>query len=139
MGIVMRDWLLDITLKRVALLGAALSYLIIALLSLLPAAYRLSISFASDKLEHTLAYLLLGVLSVLAMRQTIDARRLALGIVVYAAVLELGQALIPSRVPSFGDFVWSAAGAIVGVSLAALAVNRVARQLSRAETARVES
>ena len=80
----------------------------------------------SDKLEHALAYLLLGAVSVLAMRQIISPHRLALALVAYAGVLEFGQLLIPSRVFSVEDFLASAAGAIVGVSIAALAVRRLA-------------
>ena len=122
----MINWLSDIGLKLAVLLGAGLGYVAVALLSWLPAAYRPHTVLVSDKLEHALAYLLLGAVSVLATRQIISPHRLALALVAYAGVLEFGQLLIPSRVFSVEDFLASAAGAIVGVSIAALAVRRLA-------------
>jgi len=124
----MIDWLSDIRFRLAALFVAGLGYLAVALLSWMPAAYRPNIVIVSDKLEHALAYLLLGAVSVLATRQTISPHRLALALVAYAGVLELGQLLVPSRVFSVEDFMASAAGAIVGVSIAALAVRRLARR-----------
>ncbi len=122
----MKVWLSDKNVKLAALFGAGVGYFSIALLSLMPAAYRPDIEGVSDKFEHGLAYLLLGVLSALAMRQNIDAHRLTLAIVAYAGILELSQLLLPSRVASFGDFVASTVGAIVGVSLVALLIRRSA-------------
>jgi VanZ family protein len=122
----MKDWLSNKNLKRTALFGAGVGYFVIALLSLMPAAYRPDIGSVSDKFEHALAYLLLGALSALAMRRTAPA--LALAIVAYGGALELSQLLIPSRVPSFGDFVAGALGAIVGVSIVVLLVRRLATQ-----------
>jgi VanZ family protein len=113
-------------IKLVALFCAGLGYVAVALLSWMPAAYRPDIGGVSDKLEHALAYLLLGALSAIAMRQTVNAHRLALAIIAYAGVLELGQLLIPDRVASVADFLTSAGGAIVGVSIVALVVRRVA-------------
>jgi len=116
----MNNWLSDKRLKLAALSVAGLGYVAVALLSWLPAAYRPHIVVVSDKLEHALAYLLLGALTAIAARRTLNASWLALAIVAYAGVLELGQLLIPSRVASVGDFVASAAGAIVGVLIASL-------------------
>jgi VanZ family protein len=115
-------------LKHVILFGAGLGYLAVALVSWLPAAYRPHIVVVSDKFEHALAYLLLGALTAIAARQTLNAYRLALAIVAYAGLLELGQLLIPSRVSSVEDFVASAAGAIMGVLITTLALRRLARQ-----------
>ncbi len=67
----MIDWFSDIRLKAAALFSAGLGYLAVALLSWMPAAYRPHIFVGSDKLEHAMAYLLLGALSALAMRQYI--------------------------------------------------------------------
>ncbi len=122
----MIDWLSDIRVRAAVLFSAGLGYLAVALLSWMPAAYRPHIFVVSDKLEHALAYLLLGAVSVLATRQIISPHRLALALVAYAGVLEFGQLLSPSRVFSVEDFMASAAGAIVGVSIAALAVRRLA-------------
>ena len=122
----MNDWLSDKRLKLAALSVAGLGYVAVALLSWLPAAYRPHIVVVSDKLEHALAYLLLGALTAIAARRTLNARRLALAIVAYAGVLELGQLLIPSRVVSVEDFLASAVGAIVGVSITTLGVRWLA-------------
>ena len=112
--------------RRAALFGAGLAYLSVALLSFLPTAYRPHLFGVSDKLEHAFAYLLLGALTAMAARRTLNARRLALAIVAYAGVLELGQLLIPSRVVSVEDFLASAVGAIVGVSITTLGVRWLA-------------
>ena len=122
----MKVWLSHRNLKLAALFGASLGYCAVALLSLMPAAYRPHIIVVSDKLEHALAYLLLGALSALAMRQPRRVHRLALAIVAYAGILELSQLLLPSRVASFEDFAASAGGAIVGVSIGALLIRRSA-------------
>ena len=123
----MKVWLSDRNLKLAALFGASSGYCAVALLSLMPAAYRPHIIVMSDKLEHALAYLLLGALSALAMRQPRrHVHRLALAIVAYAGILELSQLLLPSRVASFEDFAASAGGAIVGVSIGALLIRRSA-------------
>jgi VanZ family protein len=67
----MYDWLSGIRLKLAVLFGTGLGYVAVALLSWLPAAYRPHLVVVSDKLEHAMAYLLLGALSALAMRQYI--------------------------------------------------------------------
>ena len=68
-GYHMRDLLADIRLKLIALIGAALGFLAVALLSWMPAAYRPDIGGVSDKIEHALAYLVLGALTTIALRQ----------------------------------------------------------------------
>ncbi len=124
----MNDWLSDMRLKRAALFGAGLGYLAVALLSWVPGDYRPHTVILSDKLEHALAYLLLGALTVIAAQPTRNAHRLALAIVAYAGALELGQLLIPNRVGSVWDFLASATGAILGVSITALALRWLVRQ-----------
>jgi VanZ family protein len=131
----MRHWFSDINVKPIAFIGAALAYFAVALASWLPAAYRPDIVLLSDKFEHALAYLLLGVLSVIATRQIVHPRWIGLALVAYAGVLELGQLLVPGRVASAADFLASAAGAIVGVWLTTLAV----RRLNPGKVARVET
>jgi VanZ family protein len=135
----MRHWFSDINVKLVTFLGAALGYFAVALLSWMPAAYRPNIVIVSDKLEHALAYLLLGALSVIATRQIVNPRWIGLAIVAYAGVLESGQLLIPGRVASVADFVASAAGAIVGVWLITLALRPLPRRADPGETERAET
>ena len=120
----MRDWLSDIRVKLTALLGAGVCCLAIALLSWLPAAYRPDIGGVSDKFEHALAYMLLGALTTIAIRETFSSNQFLILIVAYAAVLELGQALLPSRVASFEDFMASAVGAVLGVLISLLLIKR---------------
>ena len=122
----MRHLLAKIRLKLIAPISAALGFLAVAFLSWMPAAYRPDIGGVSDKIEHALAYLVLGALTTIALRQTFKPTWIAFAIVAYAGVLELGQALVPSRVTSFEDFVASAVGAIVGVSIVALLIRRSA-------------
>jgi len=110
-------------IKLAVLFGTGMGYAALALLSWLPAAHRPHISVMSDKLEHAFAYLLLGALTAIAVREALKANRLALAIVAYAGILELGQLLIPDRVASVADFFASAAGATVGVSIVALTVS----------------
>ena len=135
----MNDWLSEMRLKRAALFGAGLGYLAVTILSWAPRDYRFHTVVVSDKLEHTLAYLLLGGLTVLAAQQTLKVYRLALAIVAFAGVLELGQHFIPDRVASVWDFLASATGAILGVSITALALRWLARQLDSADTERLEA
>ena len=109
-------------IKLIAIFCAGLGFVALTLLSWwMPAAYRPDFGGMSDKLEHAFAYLLLGALTAIAARHALKAYWLALAIVAYAGILELGQLLIPGRVVSVADFLASAAGAIVGVSIVALA------------------
>lgn len=107
-------------LKHAALFGTGLGYLAVTFLSWVPGDYRPQIVGLSDKLEHVLAYLLLGALTTIAARQTVKAHWLALAIVAYGGVLELGQLLIPNRVPSVWDFLANATGVILGVLITTL-------------------
>lgn len=125
----MKDWLANPRLKRAAQLGLGFLAAAIALLSLVHADYRPDIGVLSGKLEHASAYFMLGALTVIAARQTQKINRLALAIVAYAGILELGQVLIPSRIASIEDFVASAVGAILGVLITASAVRQLARRV----------
>ena len=99
-----------------------LGYLALAVASLVPGQYRPSSVILPDTVEHALAYLLVGGLSVLATRITDVARAawIASAIAAYAGVLELCQALLPGRVASVEDFIASAIGGVIGISLATL-------------------
>ncbi len=117
----------DIWLKRGALIGACFGYFAVAVLSLVPGEYRPHLLGMSDKLEHALAYIALGTLTVIATRHRLNAYLISLGITAYAGMFELGQLFIPGRIASFDDFAASAAGAIIGTSLTVLALRRPAR------------
>lgn len=135
----MRDWFSDKRLKLAALSGAGLGYLAVASLSWLPAAYRPDSIVVSDKFVHMFAYMLLGALSVIATRQIVDTRGIALAVVAYAGLLEFGQLLIPSRAASAADFIASATGAIMGVWLTTLVLRWLARRLNLSKTGRVKT
>jgi VanZ family protein len=114
-------------LKYGALIGAWCGCLAVAILSLVPGEYRPHVPGLSHKIEHVLAYLVLGALTAVAARHRLNPYLLTLGLVAYAGVLELGQLFIPNRDASLEDFAASAAGAIIGISLTALALRLLAR------------
>lgn len=114
-------------MKLAARLGVGLLAVAVALLSLLPRDYRLHTGVLSGKLEHALAYLLLGAVMTIAARRRHKPHRVALALVAYAGVLELGQLIISSREATIGGFVASAGGAILGVSITTVAFSRFAR------------
>ena len=118
---------MDIWLKRGARIGACFGYFAVAVLSLVPGEYRPHVLGSSDKLEHLLAYIALGALTVVAVRHRLNAHLTTLAIIAYAGVFELGQLFIPGRIAALDDFVASAAGAIIGTSLTVLALRRSAR------------
>jgi VanZ family protein len=97
-------------------------YVALGIASIVPGQYRPSTVILPDTVEHALAYLLIGGLSVLAARSATLTRAvwLASAITAYAGVLELCQALLPGRVASIEDFLASAIGGVIGISLATL-------------------
>ena len=123
----MRSSLFDTLLKHVALFGAGCGYLIVALCSLVPGEYRPHIDGWSGKEEHALAYLVLGLLTVIAARQTVTVHRLCMIIVAYAGILKLCQLFVSDRHAAVRDFMASALGAIMGVMLTTFAMRRLAR------------
>ncbi len=83
-----------------------------------------------DKLEHFVAYAGLGFLlvwSMLAVWSRLRPRWAFAIAVVYGAVDELLQGLVPTRVPDVWDLLADAMGALIGVALAVLMV-RVVRK-----------
>lgn len=132
----MRYWLLDNHVKFASLFCAVVGYFAVAMVSLMPAAYRPDVGIFSDKLEHALAYLLLALLSLIATRQIISPRWVGLALLAYAAILEFGQLLTPDRTASVTDFAASAAGAITGIWIMTLIVGRLERQRNLIDAAR---
>jgi VanZ family protein len=123
----MRSSFSDTLLKRGTLFVAGCGYLIVALCSLVPGEYRPHIDGLTGKEEHTLAYLVLGVLTVIAARQTMNAYRLCVIIVAYAGILEFLQLFASGRHAAVGDFLASSLGGILGIMLTSFAVRRVAQ------------
>ena len=123
----MKSSISETLLRRGALFVAGCGYVIIALCSLVPGEYRPHIDGLSGKAEHALAYLALGVLTVIAARQTVNVVRLCMIIVAYAGILEFLQLFASGRHAAVGDFMASSLGGITGVTLATFAVRRLAR------------
>ena len=99
-------------------LATASCYVAVAVLAAVPAQLRPHVPAASDKIEHILAFLVLGALTTIAGTRRMSARRLVGVLVAYAVILELGQMFIPGRDASVMDMAASSAGAILGVTLA---------------------
>lgn len=123
----MKSWINGMWRQRVLLSVTAFCYLGIAVLSSVPGSLRPNIAGLSDKIEHVVAFLLLGILTVLVSPRTVSPFRLGIAIIGYAAVLEGSQIFIPSRVASLVDLGASATGAALGVLLTTLALRLCAR------------
>jgi VanZ family protein len=123
----MRSSFSDSLLRRGTLVVAGCGYLVIALCSLVPGEYRPHIDGWSGKEEHALAYLVLGVLTVIAARRTVNVVRLCLIIVAYAGILEFLQLFASGRHAAVGDFLASSFGGIMGIAVATVALRRAAR------------
>lgn len=116
----MRGWFTVLAKERMVQLAAAGCYVAIAVLSSVPGNLRPHVPGFSDKLEHLVAFLALGVVTTLVAPRSVSWGWLLAVVVAYAAVLELGQSFIPGRVASLADLTVSAAGALLGVTLAFL-------------------
>ena len=93
-------------------LGAAL-LLAVAILSLMP----LPDAGVGDKISHVVTYIALaGYFSVLA-RQARALYRVAVGIMVYGALIEIAQGLTGYRNAEWGDLLANGVGTAVGVTL----------------------
>jgi VanZ family protein len=113
--------------KRGALFVAGGGYLVVALCSLVASGYRPHIEGFSGKEEHALAYFALGILTVIAARQTVNAYRLCVIIVAYAGILEFLQIFASGRHAAIGDFMASSFGGIMGITLMTFGLRRFAR------------
>jgi VanZ family protein len=81
--------------------------------------------------EHFLAYALSAILAAAAVR-TVTSPLVAICFVMLAAVLELGQNLVPGRSPALADFFASTAGALTGIAI--WLVIRLAKRRSRSSS-----
>ena len=114
----MPGWSAAFSKERFVQLAIVSCYATIALLSSVPGGLRPHVPGFSDKLEHLVAFFLLGAVTVLAAPRESSRGRLLAMVVAYAAVLELGQMFIPGREPSLADWGASSVGAILGVTTA---------------------
>jgi hypothetical protein len=90
----------------------------LAVLSWIPGAYMIRTGVLSGHEEHFLAYLISGSVVAVAFRRSYYAG-LACALGWYAALLEIGQYVVPGRHPAFADFSASSFGALAGIGLIA--------------------
>ena len=114
-----------------AKLAGSLAVVVIAILSLIPGSIRPHL-VAQPKLEHVAAYLLTAAFLTLGYGKDRYPTLIAAGLSVYSVILEIAQLGIPGRHAQVLDVVSSSIGAVIGCSLAWIAL----RTLSRTATAR---
>jgi VanZ family protein len=103
--------------------------LVLLVASWAPHGYMPRSEFLTGHVEHFIVYCLGGLAcTILAWRHA--AWQVAAVLMVYAGILELGQAFVPGRHAAFGDFMMSAAGAVTGVTAAAQLRQLLGRELS---------
>jgi VanZ family protein len=95
---------------------AWISVIAIAILSLVPVAFRPHTG-APKYSEHFVAYLVTSALFVLAYKSVRRAPAIVIGLVVYAGSLEFAQLWVPGRMARIGDFAAGALGVVVGILL----------------------
>ena len=121
----MRVWFFDYWIKRHAgTLIVAIACGAIAVLSWIPGDARPHTILQSGNLEHLLAYLLLGGLTAVLKRHTLNAYWLIVIVVAFAGAMELGQLFIPTRYASPANFGAGALGAVIGILLVACVKHR---------------
>jgi len=109
----MKHNMLDWTLR----VSSALCLGALSVLSWTPGQYIARTGLLTGHQEHCLAYLLAAAIVVATIAKSIGLVHAALALVAYAAVLELGQYLVPGRSPAFDDFFSSALGALTGIAV----------------------
>jgi VanZ family protein len=101
-------------LKKATRIAAWVSIVAVAVLSLLPGS-RIVRTELGGSLEHVIAYTGTALLTALAYEERGTLRPLAL-LVAYAALLEFLQKFSPGRHAQLRDFLFSAAGVMIGIA-----------------------
>lgn len=91
--------------------------MVVAVLSLLPST-ALPPTSIGDKVEHVMAYAVLGLLGAACSERGV--MRVILGLFIFGSAIEMLQIFSPGRSPDPLDVVADAAGAALGCSLAIL-------------------
>ena len=104
-------------LTRLARLATWPCLVLLAVLSLLPAAHLVRTG-ASGAIEHFTAYLITAGVAATGYAAWPGRIFVALGLAVYAGLLEAAQHWVPGRQAALADFAVSALGALVGAALA---------------------
>jgi VanZ family protein len=113
---------------RIAFYGASA---LVATLSLLPSA-TLPPTAIGDKVEHVIAYAVLGLLGAASSARGV--RRVILGLAAFGLLIELLQTFSPGRSPELLDLVADVAGAGLGCA-AAMVPRRMTSLLIDKDTA----
>jgi VanZ family protein len=118
-------------LHRLPRAGFYLASALVGALSLVPSSALPAVSI-SDKVEHALAYVALGLLGVATSKRS--AIRTILGVSLLGFALELLQAFSPGRSPDIADALVDVIGACLGGgsalvlrSAASIAIDKVVR------------
>ena len=88
--------------------------------SWLPASFMVRTQTLPGQVEHALAYFVIGICVTVVLQGQRSPPFIAACCVAYAAVLELGQVLVPGRHAALIDFAASTAGALAGVAVGAI-------------------
>jgi VanZ family protein len=110
---------------RLFRLAAPGCLILLAILSWLPADEMIRTG-ADGRIEHFIAYFCTTMVVLAAYTPRLRPRSLAVMLVGYAAVLELGQHFSPGRYPSLFDFAASSLGVMAGAALFAYRLSRSA-------------
>jgi VanZ family protein len=103
--------------------------LLLLCLSWLPGRFMVRTEILSAQAEHAVAYFVTGFAVTLVLAGYRTAWHIALGLVAYAGLLELGQYFAPGRHASLSDFTVSATGGLAGVVFCALLIQAYSRRL----------
>ncbi|MEO1816217.1 MAG: VanZ family protein [Acetobacterium sp.] len=90
-----------------------------------------SLEFYIRKNAHFIAYFILGVLTLLALVQSAARKPANLALLIcllYAMSDEFHQLFVPGRSGQFRDVLIDGAGAVLGVLLTAILMNRISRR-----------
>jgi len=90
-----------------------------------------SLDFFIRKNAHFIAYFILGALTLLALIQSAARKPANLALLIcflYAMSDEFHQLFVPGRAGQFRDVLIDGAGAVLGVLLAAIVINRISKR-----------
>jgi VanZ family protein len=106
-------------------LAAPSCLILLVILSWLPADEMVRTG-ADGRIEHFIAYIGTTIVVLAAYTPRLHPRTLAVILIGYAAVLELGQHFSPGRYPSLLDFAASSLGVMAGAAFFAYRLSRAA-------------
>lgn len=115
----------ELTVRRLSRLAGWACVITIAVLSLLPRPVGVGSEFGAPELDHLFAYLVTAGAFALGQMRTRSRIVVCLLLIGFGGCMELGQAAIPGRDGSIGDFLVNALGVGMGLMTAVLFDRRV--------------